>query len=85
MSTPFLLGFAQALVHVLVARSWIEVSPGSGEAVVRYLAEWLETQGKGRSLVSTTMKGLFSCPDVIEVYLDDDVLKDVIDHLVVGE
>ena len=84
MSTPFLQAFAVALVHALVVRDMIEVEGERDGDVVRFLAAWLHTEGKGKSLVSTTLRGLIACPDVSEVYVDEDRLKSLIDGLGTG-
>ena len=82
MSTRFLLGFSNALVHELVAHGHIELTGADRQpAVVEFVAAYLHEHGKGFSLISTTSKALIACPDVVELYADDDAIKDLVDDL----
>ena len=84
MSTPFLLGFAAALVEALLEQELLEVHEGREREVVRYVAEWLGTKARGGSLVSSTARALVECPDVDEIYADNDQLKALMETLRYG-
>ena len=81
MSTPFLAGFAEAVVTRLVAERRIEVAPGGTDRVVGFVAEWLDTRARGGSVLSSLEAALLACADVTEVYADLDDLKAVVDDL----
>lgn len=81
MSTPFLLGYAAALVEALLHDGSIEIEPGQESAVVAFVARDLEVRGKGGSLISCTSRALLACPQVVELYVDDQELKEVVEHL----
>ncbi|MCA9569157.1 MAG: hypothetical protein KC656_15015 [Myxococcales bacterium] len=74
MSSPFLLAFAESVVVTLVERGEIELS-GEPALVVRFVADRLGTAGEGRSLISTLSAALLACPEVDELYADDEALK----------
>ncbi|MEQ1505330.1 MAG: hypothetical protein ABMB14_24070 [Myxococcota bacterium] len=79
--TPFLAGFAEAVVRRLVAEGSLEVSAGGEDQVVWFVANWLGTNGPGNSLLSTLEAALLACPEVDELYADLDRLKAVVDDL----
>ncbi len=81
MSTPFLLGFAEALVARLLKEREIEVRPGSGEAVAAFLARGLAEASEGKSLISLTSQVLLQCDDVEELWADDERLKEIVQDL----
>lgn len=81
MSTPFLTGFANALVVTLLERDLLEVQAEQGGRVVRYLADHLGTHARGGSLLSNVEAALLSCPEVEELYADIDSLKVVVEDL----
>ena len=81
MSTPFLTGFATRILSELLAGEHIEIVPGSAERVARFVAGGLHGLGEGHQLVSSLAKALIDCPDVVELYIDNDALKDVITGL----
>ena len=81
MATPFLMDFTTRLVPALVAREFLELRPGSDEQVAVYLANHLAVHGKGRSLLSVVLQGLYDCELVEDVFCDDDELKDVMEGL----
>jgi hypothetical protein len=81
MSTPFLTAYATALVLALLERELLEVAEGRAEAVVRFLAEDLHVRGRGGSLISSTSRALLACPDVLELYADDEELKALVESL----
>lgn len=81
MTSGFLLRYAQAVVSALRARGLIEVREGRAEAVARDLAEYLASRAEGHQAIDSTARGLVESPDVIELFADDDELKDVVDGL----
>jgi hypothetical protein len=84
VSTPFLYGYASALVARLIDLGRMDIAPGRAEAVVLYLADYLHERGRGGSLISQTGIALLACDDVDELYADDDELKDLVETLVYG-
>ena len=81
MSTAFLHAFARSVVDALLSGEEIEIVAGSRERVVGYVAEGLARVGQGGQLVSALVAALVSCPDVIELYADDEALKALIEEL----
>ena len=81
MGSPFLVAFASAVVEELIRRERIEVMAGAGQRVAIFLANYLATEGKGRSLISCTVAGLFACDEVMELYADDAELKELMEDL----
>jgi len=81
MTISFLQGYARALVGELVRRELLEVVEGREEAVILFVAEYLTTHGQNRSAISLTGRALVACPDVDELYADDEALKDAVDAL----
>lgn len=84
MSTPFLTGYSNALVVCLLREGLVEVRPGSEGQVVAFVATYLHEKARGGSIISSTSAALLACPDVEELYADDDQLKDVVDGLAYG-
>jgi hypothetical protein len=81
MSTPFLVGFAEALVARLLANAQLEIQPGTRVGVTLYLADRLAVAPSGTSLLSTVEESLLSCPDVVELYVDREALKEEVEAL----
>ncbi|MFK7928793.1 MAG: hypothetical protein AB8H79_11440 [Myxococcota bacterium] len=79
MASRFLLGYAHALVYALVQQELVDLVPDREEQAVAFLADYLERNRKGGSLISLSAAGLLDCPDVEELYADNDTLKDVVD------
>lgn len=84
MSTPFLVGFAQAVVTALLEEKLLDVEPGGEVRVVLYVANHLGAVGQGSSLLSALEKALLTCPEVRELYADLDSLKVVVEGLKAG-
>lgn len=80
MSTPFLEAFTAALVPRLVEAGLLELD-GPQESVARFLATELGKDRPGRSLISTLSQALLACPDVVDVYGEDDELKQIIEGM----
>lgn len=77
MSSPFLHTFVESVVVALVDREEL-VLVGERQVVVAFVAERLGTAGEGRSLISTLGAALVACPEVDELYADDDRLKELV-------
>ena len=79
--SDFLLGFSVRVVNELIQEGLLEVSPGGERAVVQFVADHLAASKPGQSLVSRLVQGLVACPQVEELYADDDAIKGLIqDH-----
>lgn len=83
MTTPFLAGFAEAVVDRLLDAKLLELSPDhdARTRAILFVANWLGTRGEGASLVSSLEAGLLACAEVSELYVDVERLKGVIDDL----
>jgi hypothetical protein len=81
MSSPFLLGFVEAVVGRLVTDDRIEIRAGGEAEVVRVIAARLATATQGESLISTLSSALIACEFVEELYADDAELKDLVTDL----
>ena len=81
MSTPFLMGFADALITRLVAAGLLEVAAGQQPRVVLYVANYLGTTARGGSLLSSVEAALLACPEVDELFADLEQLKDIVEDL----
>jgi hypothetical protein len=66
------------VVRQLVDRDLLEVRPGGDRAVVQFLSSHLVASKPGHSLVSRLVKGLVTCPEVVELYADDAIIKELI-------
>ncbi len=81
MSTPFLVGFAEAVVSLLLDAGLVEIHSGARSRVVVFVADWLSTEARGGSLLTHLERALLACPDVDELYADVDDLKRLVDGL----
>jgi len=81
MSTPFLFGFAQALVDRLLAEELLLVQEGSRDRVVVYLGNYLGKVARGGSLLSSVDAAFLACPEVEEVFVDLEGLKAIVEDL----
>ena len=81
MSTPFLTGFTTRVLSDLLAGGHVEIVAGSEGRVVAFVADGLHGLGEGNQLVSSLVNALIRCPDVVELYIDNEQLKDVITGL----
>ncbi|HMV65574.1 MAG TPA: hypothetical protein PKA64_01895 [Myxococcota bacterium] len=80
MSTPFLLQFSRHLVQRLVAEGQVELTPDGEEATIEGLAAHLAQAGRS-SLVTEITRGLLASPTVVELFADDDALKELVTDL----
>lgn len=78
MSTPFLDAFALGLVVRLVEQEQLLIEPGRTNAVIAFVASDLAAPKEGRSLISTVSNALICCPDVIDLFADNDAIGKVI-------
>ncbi|MGC6492859.1 MAG: hypothetical protein ACON5B_08455 [Myxococcota bacterium] len=79
MPTDFLLQFSQRLIDRLLHEGELELT-GPPLPVIRRLATSLHG-AKNRSLVSLVAESLVNDPDVVELYADNDTLKERIGDL----
>ena len=81
MSTPFLTGFVTRVVVALLAGGHLEVVPGSEERVIAFVAGKLSSSSQGSQLIDSLSRALIVCPEVEELFIDDDDLKELITEL----
>ena len=82
MSSRLVEGFADALVRRLVADGLVEIEVGGEERVIAALAARLaSTRRLGDAVVPTVIRGLLDIPEVVEVFVDDDALRELIREL----
>jgi len=81
MSTPFLFGFAGALVDRLLALELLVIEDGGRERVVVFLGNYLGQVARGGSLLSSVDAALLACPEVEEVFVDVEGLKPIVESL----
>ncbi|HHO53516.1 MAG TPA: hypothetical protein ENK18_22265 [Deltaproteobacteria bacterium] len=81
MSTSFLLGFSQALIARLRADGLVEITEGQIPRVEVYLTNYLDTRARGCSLLSSVEAALLACPEVEELYVDLEQLKELVEDL----
>lgn len=82
--SDFLTGFAARLLAALLEAELIEIEPGSEAAVVAFVAGELAGAGQGAQAIASTARALVRCPQVVELFADDETLKDVIDAMAPG-
>ena len=80
MSSPFLVGFSRAVLDALQREDLVEVREGRRDHAARYVAGHLASVERG-SLISSLARGLIACPDIDELYADDDRLKQIVTDL----
>lgn len=83
MSTPFLQRFASSLVATLLDQELIELGPAGPQPVAVYLAAQLAGVQMG-SLISVVSRTLVACPDVEELWADDEQLKALVEDMGAG-
>lgn len=81
MATPFLTSFTEVVLGHLIADGQLEVEPGGVPAVVTFVAGRLGTARQGDSLVSTFVAAVLASPEVVELYADNDTIKQLITDL----
>lgn len=82
MATPFMTGFASALVARLIAQQRIELATASDPAdLVAYIAEALTGRSQFAGLVTTLSAALIGCPLVDELFADDEELQQLVNDL----
>lgn len=82
MSSRLVEGFADALVRRLVSEGHIEIKVGSQERVIAALATRLvATRRLGAAVVPAVVGALLDIPEVVEVFVDDDALREMIREL----
>lgn len=81
MSSPFLLAFTEAVLRSLDERELVEIAAGSHASVVAFVAGRLGSAREGDSLISSLSAALLASPEVIELYADNQTLKEVVTDL----
>jgi len=81
LATPFLLQFTEVVLGRLVASGELEVESGKDTDVVRFVADRLGSARQGDSLVSSMVAAVLASPDVVELYADNDRIKQLITDL----
>ena len=79
--TDYISKFSAQMVARLRAADLLEIEPDTDAAVVKFVAERLISIGKGGQLFASFTKALFACPYVIELYADDEELKEIVNTL----
>ncbi|MBT3219497.1 MAG: hypothetical protein HN348_10430 [Proteobacteria bacterium] len=80
MTTPFLLAFSTAVLLELERQQMVDLN-GATERVAIYVANYLGTEARGGSLISGLSAALISCPEVDELYADNEQIKQIVDDL----
>ncbi len=80
MSTPFLQAFSLAIVSRLLETEGLAIT-GPPTEVARFVAAELAKPSSGRSLISSVAAALIACPDVDDLFADNDRIKDLVDEL----
>ena len=81
MTTPFLYRFSVAVLTRLLEGRRVELQPGGEEQAVLYVSNKLAQAGEGSSLISTLSAALMSCPEVLELFADEEELKELVSDL----
>ena len=82
MATVFLLAFSRSVIGRLTRDRSLILAPGATEgAAAEFVAEFLGARKPANSLISSLSAALLACPEVEEVYIDDDELKAVVDDV----
>ena len=81
MSSAFLERFVEQVLRSLEANDEIELETGKRSMLVREVAASLGSLGQGHQLVSSLSRALVASPHVVELYVDDEELKQRIGDL----
>lgn len=82
MSSRLVEGFADALVRRLVEGGHLEIAAGSQSAVTAALSARLVARRRlGDAVVPVVIGALLEIPEVLEVFIDDDALRELIREL----
>ena len=73
--------FSAAIVRRLIDDSMLEVVRGRADAVAAFVAEEVGRPGPGKQLVSSLAAALLACPDVVELFADDEELLSAVTDL----
>lgn len=79
--SSYLRGFASALLPRLIEAGHLEIEPDSLERVVAFVGDALASQREGRQALTVLIEALVRCPDVVELYADDDELREAVNDL----
>jgi hypothetical protein len=94
VSTPFLAAFAERVIGRLLAENLVQIASGDSpvagagaadraatDRTILFVANWLGSRAPGSSLLSSLEAALLACPEVVEVFVDLDGLKKLVDDL----
>ena len=77
----YLTHFSLAIIERLLVQKQLEIEVGCDEQVATYVAQNLAALGSGTQLITSLTQAIISCPDVIELYADDTIIKETITEL----
>lgn len=81
MASALVKVFCEAVVYRLMQEDAAELRAGRERAVVDFVAEEVGRPAPGKQLVSSLSGALMRCPDVLEIYLDDEELIELVADL----
>ena len=76
--------FAEHLIDHLVREGLIEIAPGKNAEVAEALATHLAGQTHQTSLGPEVSRALLAAPDVVELWADDEALREAFSALAPG-
>ena len=76
--SPLLLHTVHHVLDGLLAAGEIEIETGREGDVIRFCGRQLADAGMGAQLIDTLSKALIRCEDVVELYADNDRIKELI-------
>ena len=79
--TDYITKFSSEMVVRLLADGLLEIEPGADDAIATFVAGRLSRASQGGQLFASFTTALFACPDVIELYADDEQLKEIVNCL----
>ena len=79
--SAFLSGFAEAVVTRLLADGHLEIEAGRTREVIQFVGTQLSGASDGASLISTLSAALIQAEGVVELYVDDVELKELVTDL----
>ena len=81
MASAFLERFVEQVVGQLIARGELEIEPGQHKRVCREVGAQMSALGEGFGAISSLSKALIAHPCVLELYADDESLKEIVGGL----
>ena len=81
MASPFLERFVEQVVGTLIQHEQIEIVSGQERRVCRDVGTRLASLGEGFGAISSLSKALLEHPAVVELYANDEELKEIVGGL----